>query len=101
MRLTRYIDHVTPTEFAEIELALWEQALREQQDAEQRLERARHKGPRERVFALMSEVEALRTRADLLLAEAVRVKCLLRDGGAESDEFTSTRLGLMDGEGNE
>lgn len=99
--MTRYIDPVTPTEFAEIELALWEQALRAQQDAELRLERARHKGPRERVFALMSEVEALRTRADLLLAEAVRVKCSFRDGGAESDEFTSTRMGLVDREGNE
>jgi hypothetical protein len=91
-------DGVTPSEFAAVELALWEQALQEQRNAERRLEQARRKGPRLHVIALTSQVEALRIRADLLLAEAVQAQCEFRHGGPADDEATSTRMDLL-GEG--
>ena len=87
---------MTPSEFAAVELALWQQALQEQRDAEDKLERARRKGPRAGVFALKSQVEALRIRADLLLAEAVQVQCRFRDGDSPPDSLTSSRMGLLD-----
>jgi hypothetical protein len=58
---------------------MWEAALREQRQAEDQLELARQRGPHPRVTELLTHVEALRTRADLLLAEAVKVKCTFRD----------------------
>lgn len=85
---------MTPSEFAAVEIALWEQALAEQRSAERRLEQARRKGPRLHVAALTSQVEALRIRADLRLAEAVRAQCDFRHGGPIPDEVTSTRMEL-------
>jgi hypothetical protein len=69
----------TPSDYAAEELAMWEQALREQRSAEDELKAARRSGPPPRVFELLPQVDALRTRADLLLAEAVKVKCTFRD----------------------
>jgi hypothetical protein len=86
---------VTPSEFAAVELALWEQALLEQRTAERRLDEARRSGPRLRVIALTSHVQALRIRADLLLAEAVAAQCEFRRGGPADDEMTSTRMDLL------
>jgi hypothetical protein len=87
---------VTPSEFAAVELALWEQALQEQHTAERHLEQARRKGPRLHVAALTSQVEALRVRAALLLAEAVQAQCDFRHGGPVDDEMTSTRMDLVE-----
>jgi hypothetical protein len=70
---------VTPTDYATAELASWEQALRLQRELEEQLQEARQKGHNDRILDLMPEVRALRTRADLLLAEAVKVKCEFRD----------------------
>jgi hypothetical protein len=67
--------YVTPTDYAAEELSLWEQALREQRQAEEELDRARRQRRPKRVIELMPALQALRTRADLLLAEAVKVKC--------------------------
>ena len=71
---------MTPSEYAADELALWERALRDQRDAESQLEAASLlRNPRE-MHELRYVVASLRTRADLLLAEAVRVMCAFRDG---------------------
>jgi hypothetical protein len=66
---------MTPTDYATDELSLWQQALREQRQAEEELDAARRKRRPKRVIELMPVLQALRTRADLLLAEAVKVKC--------------------------
>jgi hypothetical protein len=71
-------NYMTATEYALIELAQWEKALREQQDAETQLAAAYRSGRPHDCHELLNHVEALRTRADLLLAEAVEVKCSLR-----------------------
>jgi hypothetical protein len=65
--------------YAAEELALWEHALAEQREAEAELDNARSKRLRKRVRELLPQVSALRTRADLLLAEAIKVKCAFRE----------------------
>jgi hypothetical protein len=65
---------VTPSDYALEELALWERALQAQHIAERELQLARSKRARSRVRELIPEVHALTTRADLLLAEAVKLK---------------------------
>lgn len=85
---------MTPTDFAADELALWERAMEQQHAAQRQLERARNRGSLLKVFQILRELRHLRTRADLLLAHAVKRKCAARDGWAESDRLTSTRLGL-------
>lgn len=71
---------MTGSEYAAEELALWEAALREQREAERRLELARQPPYPADFYELLYEVDNLRSRADLLLAEAVKVKCAYRDG---------------------
>lgn len=58
---------------------MWEAALQAQRSVEAELDEARKARSRARVIQLKSQVEALRTHADLLLAEAVKVKCTFRD----------------------
>jgi hypothetical protein len=70
---------MTPSEYAQDELAVWESALREQRAAERQLQSARSERARSRVQELLPQVHALTTRADLLLADAVKVKCTFRD----------------------
>ena len=70
---------MTPSDYAHEELALWERALQDQREAERGLQNARSERARSRVQELLPQVHALTTRADLLLAEAVRVKCTFRD----------------------
>lgn len=82
---------MSPTDFAAVELALWEQALQEQRDAERKLQEARRRR-RPRIYALLNQVEVLRMRADLLLADAVKVKCTFRDAG---NTVTSSCAGLF------
>jgi hypothetical protein len=78
---------MTPSEYAADELALWERALRDQRDAESQLEMASLiRNPRE-MHELRYVVASLRTRADLLLAEAVRVMCAYRDGCAATPDL--------------
>jgi hypothetical protein len=66
---------MTPTDYAVDELSLWQQALREQRQAEEELNAARRKRRPKRVIEMMPVLQTLRTRADLLLAEAVKMKC--------------------------
>lgn len=70
---------VTPSDYAVHELALWEQALREQREAEDQLDCARQAGIPARTLELLTQLVQLSERADLLLAEAVKVKCTFRD----------------------
>jgi hypothetical protein len=51
--------------------AIWELAMETLHAAERQLEAARRKRSAD-VFPLLTKVEALRTRADLLLVEAVK-----------------------------
>ena len=73
--------YMTPTEYAADEIALWEQARREECELELQLDTARRNGPWQLVVDLLPQVRALRARAALLLADAVRVKCMFRDAG--------------------
>ena len=52
-------------------LAIWELAMKTLHAAERQLEAARRKRNAD-VYPLLTQVEALRTRADLLLVEAVK-----------------------------
>lgn len=83
--------HMTPSDYAAEELALWEHALVEQREAERDLDRARDKGQTKRVLELMPQVQALRTRADLLLAEAIKIKCTFRDDSMVTAWVSSTQ----------
>jgi hypothetical protein len=75
-----------PSDFAVEELALWERALQEQREAEERLVAARATAAGPALMELVEEVQELRTKADLLLANAARAKAQFRetrDGFAE------------------
>jgi hypothetical protein len=86
---------VTATDYAATELALWEQALREQQDTEEQLMAAYDERRYQRALALLPEAKALRTRADLLLAEAVKVKCTFRDQRFLDSSMSTTSPGAL------
>src|SRR3954462_15546708 len=81
---------MTPSEYAADEIALWERALRDQRDAESQLEAASLIGNPREMHELRYVVASLRTRADLLLAEAVRVMCAFRDGAATEPDLDRT-----------
>jgi hypothetical protein len=87
---------MSPSEYAAEELAMWESALREQRAAEDELKQARTAGPRHRVFELRSRIEALRTEADLLLAQAVNVKCTFRDHNMLGVWASTTQSGVAE-----
>lgn len=91
--------HMQPSDYAAEELALWEQALVEQREAERDLEQAREKRQAKRVLELRPQVEALRTRADLLLAEAIRVKCSFRNDSMATAWVSSTQPSTLDDHG--
>lgn len=90
---------MTPTDFAAEELALWEQALCDQRRAEEEFEAAHSHGPSRLGVDLLRELHARRTRADLLLAKAVKVKCAFRDRGFYHEASDSTLPGGIDGVG--
>ena len=92
---------MTPTDYAHSELATWEQALREQREAEEQLNAARQKRQPQRVLDLMPQVEALRLRADLLLAEAVMAKCEFSDQRFVTAWVSSTQAHGLDDAGGE
>lgn len=70
---------MTPSEFAEDEFAEWDAALLAQRMAERALEAAMPTASPDELAALLRQVRALRTRADLMLADAVQLKCTYRD----------------------
>jgi len=70
---------MTPSDYAIEELMVWEGALQDQRDAERRLSEAGQLQQPKDLYELLHEVECLQTRADLLLAQAVKVKCAYRD----------------------
>ncbi|NKE68808.1 hypothetical protein RAMLITH_23575 [Ramlibacter sp. RBP-2] len=70
---------MTPSEFAEDEFAEWDEALLAQRMAERALEAALPTASPDELAALLGQVRALRTRADLMLADAVQLKCSYRD----------------------
>jgi len=61
----------SPAQNVTEELAAWELAMKTLRAAERQLDAARRKKSLESVYGLHARVEALRTRADLLLAKAV------------------------------
>jgi hypothetical protein len=87
--------YVTPTDYAADELDLWKQALREQRRAERELDAAGQKRRPKRVIELMPMWQALRTRADLLLAEAVKVKCSFTTQKIMTDWVSTTMPGAL------
>lgn len=78
---------MTPSEFAEDEFAEWDDALLAQRMAERQLEAALPTASPEELAALLRQVRALRTRADLMLADAVHLKCSYRDSKMASLEL--------------
>jgi len=69
---------MTPSEFCEDEFVEWELALQAQRVAEQQLHAAGRTAPPDEVARLLERVRTLRTRADLMLADAVHLKCSYR-----------------------
>ena len=70
---------MTPSEFAEDEFAQWDVALLAQRMAERQLEVALPTASPEELTKLLHQVRTLRRRADLMLADAVQLKCSYRD----------------------
>lgn len=87
---------MTPTDYASAELATWEQALQAQRELEDQLRAARLKGQPGRIIALMPQVNASRTQADLLLAAAVKVKCDFRDERLVTAWVSSTQSHFLE-----
>lgn len=81
---------MTPNQYASQKLELWKQALHEQRDAEAALAAARRKKRHELILSLIPQVEFLRTKADLLLADAVKARCLLDDEPFLASEWMIT-----------
>lgn len=81
---------MTPSEFAEDEFAEWDEALLAQRMAERALEVAMPTASSDELAALLRQVRALRIRADLLLADAVQLKCSYRDSKMASLEHRET-----------
>ena len=71
--------YMTPSEYAADEIAAWQRALEEQRYAESALAAARRGRKHELILELLPQVHSLRTKADLLLADAVTLMCLFRD----------------------
>lgn len=65
---------MTPSDYAAEELAMWERALREQRKVESALGTERQARTVAEYYSLLDKQQELRTRADLLLAEAVKKK---------------------------
>lgn len=68
-----------PSEFADDELEMWQEALSDQREAERQLEQARRGSDPASYAQMLNRLEELRVRADLLLAEAVALKASYRD----------------------
>jgi hypothetical protein len=95
----RTIALVNPSDYAVEELALWERALQEQRAAEQQVHAMHMALPTPELVALAEHAHLLRTRADLLLAEAVRVKSHYRDQRDGFAELAGPEEGAEPGAG--
>lgn len=84
---------MTPSEFAEDEFAQWDEAMLAQRMAERQLQAALATASPEELAALLEHVRSLRTRADLLLADAVQLKCSYRDSKMATLESWGTDTG--------
>ena len=89
---------MTPTDYAIEEFAMWERSLREQREAEEEFDEARRRRWAQRVIELMPQLQALRTRTDLLLADAVRVKRSFTDRKFMKAWASSTQPGALQDE---
>lgn len=76
---------MTPGEYAKKELSRWQHALEEQRRAEAALDAATKARRHALIMELMPKVDLLQTKADLLLADTVKLMCLMRDGALPSD----------------
>lgn len=65
---------MSPSDFAQEELAAWQLALEEQYEAERDALEARQAGEVARFIAALNRLDELRTRTDCLLAVAVAKK---------------------------
>lgn len=65
---------MSPSDFAQEELAAWQLALEQQHEAERDALQARQAGQVARFIAALNRLDELRTRADRLLAVAVAKK---------------------------
>lgn len=92
---------MTPIEYVAEELSKWQRALQEQREAEAALEAARKKRKHALIIELMPKIDLLRTKADLLLADAVKLMCLLRDGALASDWLITAPDAPPDGDDHE
>lgn len=90
------LSYMGPTDYAAEEIELWQEALRDQREAEQIIDAAYAIGQAARVLELLPQVRVLRTRADLLLAQAVKIKCVFRDHSFIDVEAATTQSGLQD-----
>jgi hypothetical protein len=95
----RHNGPMNPSDYAVEELALWERALQEQRAAEERLGAARSTVAGPAVMELVEQVQVLRTKADLLLAEATRVKCQYRETHDGFAELAGPEQGAQAGAG--
>ena len=75
--------------------------MREQRQAEEQLDAARQRRQPQRVLDLMPQVDALRLRADLLLAEAVIAMCEFADQRFVTAWVSSTQAHALDDTGGE
>ncbi|HEY0887244.1 MAG TPA: hypothetical protein VGE20_18265 [Ramlibacter sp.] len=86
---------MTPSEFAEDEFAEWDEAMLAQRMAERALEAAMPTASPDELAALLEQVRALRSRADLMLADAVQLKCSYRDSKMAALESWETDAPLV------
>lgn len=90
-----YFDAMQPDPAAAA-LANWNAARSEQLEVERQLEHARKHGPRARLAELLAVLDKLEVQSALLLAHAVKVRLACGDGWPDSENVTSTRMGLPD-----
>jgi hypothetical protein len=63
-------------------------------EVERQLEHVRKHGPRAKLAELMAVLDELEIQSALLLARAVTVRLACGDGWPDSENVTSTRMGL-------
>lgn len=73
-RTMRFTARMSPSDFAQEELAAWQLALEEQHEAERDALEAREAGEMARFIAALNRLDELRSRADRLLSVAVAKK---------------------------
>jgi hypothetical protein len=77
-------------------LANWHAARSEQLELERQLEHVRKHGPSAKLAELMGVRDKLEIQSALLLAHAVKVRLTVGEEWLDSENVTSTRMGLPD-----